>query len=174
MKASSLTPMLFAFFACAALPHTDTHPAIGDTVTSVQAPRVEREHRGESVEIPVPGKVTVVDFWMTFCEPCVEALPELEGIWSRVDKSEVAFVGVSVDPEEAVTENTLHETLSVKLTFPTVFDGKDAVLQTVYQLGGTVPATFVLDKKGCIRFFFDGSEGDIDELERAIRLLAAE
>jgi alkyl hydroperoxide reductase subunit AhpC len=174
MKTLFFSITVFVLGGCASSPRTDPHPVIDNIAAPFRAARVETSHKGESIELPAPGKVTVVDFWMTYCEPCVKAIPKLEKIWQTVDKSNVAFVGVSVDPEENVTQKTLQETLKGKVTFPMVFDGKDAVLQGIYKIGGIVPATYIVDKKGRIRFYFDGSEGDVDKLEQAIQILAAE
>jgi peroxiredoxin len=55
-----------------------------------------------------------------------------------------------------------------------VYDGKAAKLQGVYKVAGTVPSTFVIDKQGRVRFYFDWSDGDMERLEQAIAALAAE
>ncbi len=59
--------MALAVFAagCAALVATDPHAALGVEPRSVRGWRVEGGHVGESLEIPAPGKVTVLDFWST-------------------------------------------------------------------------------------------------------------
>ncbi|MFO8073438.1 MAG: TlpA disulfide reductase family protein [Polyangia bacterium] len=167
-------PLVLSLAACAAAPRTDPHSAVDRTLEPLRGWRVEAGHVGEFVEVPAPGKVTVVDFWSTSCAPCIEAMPELERIWRRVDCRRVAFVGVSIDTDDSLTRETLEESFPVRVGFPMVYDGKAARLQGAFQVGGTVPSTFVVDRRGRVRFYFDGSPGDIERLERAISYLAAE
>jgi thiol-disulfide isomerase/thioredoxin len=162
------------FVACAAMPQTDTHPAINQAPKTIRGWRLEQNHMGESIDIPVSGRVTVLDFWSTYCPPCIAAMPELERMWQGADKNQVAFIGVSVDEGDSVARKTMAETFAVQVTFPMVYDGKKAELQGAYKIGGTVPATFVIDKQGRVRFYFDGSDGDMERLEYAIAALAAE
>jgi peroxiredoxin len=41
-------------------------------------------------------------------------------------------------------------------------------------VGGKVPSTFVVDKQGRVRFYFDGSDGDMQRLEQAVAVLMDE
>ncbi len=101
-------------------------------------------------------------------------MSELERIWQSVDKNVVQIIGVSIDTDDNLTRKTMAEEFPVQVTFPMVYDGKAAKLQGAFRVGGTVPSTFVIDKQGNVRFYFDGSPDDMERLEHAIRALVKE
>jgi len=166
-----LTLVALALFGCGApaLPKSE-HPMLGHALTSTRGWRVEADHMGEWISVPVPGKVTVIDFWSTTCEPCIREMPVLERLWRESDPAEVQVVGVAVDEEPGEVRKALP---SLGVTFPMLIDSA-GVLSGMYRVGGGVPATFVLDREGRLRFFTGGDGGGVSHVEEAIRALAAE
>ena len=173
-NAVSFSILSIVLSACAALPQTDAHSALDQTTEATRGWRVEEGHVGEYLEIPAPGKVTVLDFWATSCKPCIAAMPAFESIWQRVDPALVQVIGVAIDEDDALARQTMREEFPVQVTFPMVYDGKAAKLQGIYKVGGAVPSTFVIDKQGRVRFYFDGSPGDMERLEQAVAALMEE
>jgi thiol-disulfide isomerase/thioredoxin len=145
------------------------HALLEQAPESLRGWRVEQDHVGEWVPVPEPSKVTVIDFWSTSCEPCIRAMPELERLWSGSDRNRVQVLGVAIDDEPAEIQRML-PTLGV--TFPMLIDSAGA-LSGAYKVGGSIPATFVLDRQGRVRFF-SGGAGGIDEVADAIEALLAE
>lgn len=174
MKKFRLLFLAIMVSGCGASVATDPHAALDIEAQNVRGWRVEDGHIGESLDVPAPGKVTVLDFWSTSCEPCIAAMPELERIWKAVDRERVSIIGVSIDTDDALTRETVATKFPCEVTFPVVYDGKAARLQGIYRVAGAVPSTFVLDRAGRVRFYFDGSPGDLERLERAIEILAGE
>jgi thiol-disulfide isomerase/thioredoxin len=163
-----------ALSACAALPRTDAHTALNQAAETTRGWRLEEGHVGKYLEIPLPGKVTVLDFWAASCAPCIKAMPGLESIWQRVDRDRVLVIGVAIDEDDGLARRSIREKFPVQVTFPMVYDGKAAKLQGIYKVGGKVPSTFVVDKQGRVRFYFDGSDGDMQRLEQAVAVLMDE
>ena len=89
------------------------------------------------------GKVVLLDFWATWCAPCVAALPELEAISKRYDPAKFAMISVSGD----ATKPTLRLFLETHPTSITqVWDGKGA-LRKLYGIQG-FPTYLVIDRQG--------------------------
>jgi peroxiredoxin len=97
------------------------------------------------------GKVVVLNFWATWCPPCVEEMPSLVQLQQKM-KGKVTVIAVSTD----VDNDAYHTFIKNKnVDLLTVRDGK----QRTNQLYGTYkfPETFVIDEKGDIRRKFVGA-----------------
>ena len=89
------------------------------------------------------GHVVVLNFWATWCPPCVAEMPSLERIHQRFSGRGLVVLGVSVDADKAEYENFLR---TYKITFPNYRDpGKS--IATRY---GTFmyPETYIIDRQG--------------------------
>lgn len=97
------------------------------------------------------GRVVILNFWASWCAPCLEELPSLEQL--QRDMPQVQIVAVSTDDNAAAYERFLKEH-SVSLL--TVRDGE----QRSNGMYGTVrfPETYVIDKNGMIRRKFIGPQ----------------
>ena len=98
------------------------------------------------------GKVVVLNFWATWCPPCVEELPTLVELQQRFKEKGVTVIGVSVD----VDADTYHRFLKDhKIDFLTVRDPD----QKTNNLYGTFkfPETYIIDRKGIVRRKFIGA-----------------
>lgn len=66
------------------------------------------------------GKVVLVDFWATWCPPCVEEVPELVETYEKFREKGFEIVGISLDQNKGALEKFLQEN---KMTWPQYFDG---------------------------------------------------
>jgi thiol-disulfide isomerase/thioredoxin len=92
------------------------------------------------------GKVVVVNFWATWCQPCREEIPELAKIQTRYGERGMQMVGIAIDEKTAVTR-FLKE---VPVNYPVLVGGFDATRlseQSGNKSGG-LPFTLVLDRAG--------------------------
>ena len=93
------------------------------------------------------GKPAVVNFWASWCIPCVDEAPELEKTWQAYKDRGVAFLGIDyVDTEPKAREFMQKH----GITYP---NGPDlgSRISYEYRIKG-VPETFVIDKDGIVRF----------------------
>ncbi len=90
------------------------------------------------------GKVVLVNFWATWCAPCIEELPSLEALHQEMPQIAILAISVDDDPEAYTRFLTEHP-----LNFITV----DDPARKVNALYGTFrfPETYVIDRNGRIR-----------------------
>jgi peroxiredoxin len=86
------------------------------------------------------GKYVLIDFWGTWCGPCIAALPTLKAAYDKVDKTKVEFVGICSncsDLEDFVEENNL----------PWMQLESDDIVTEKYHVTA-YPTMFLVDDKG--------------------------
>src|SRR5262249_22245254 len=89
------------------------------------------------------GKLLVLNFWATWCPPCIEELPSLDGFQNHFAKSGVVVLGISIDKDEKAYHDFLAK---AHVSFLTARD-PDRKINTDY---GTikVPETYIIDRQG--------------------------
>jgi cytochrome c biogenesis protein CcmG/thiol:disulfide interchange protein DsbE len=110
------------------------------------------------------GQVVLLDFWGTFCQPCKKSFPKLEELNSKYAASGLRVIGVSEDEEDDKDKIPAFAG-AYGAKFPLVWD-QDKSIARQYK-PETMPTTFIIDKKGFVRFahvgFHDGEEVEIDK-----------
>lgn len=114
------------------------------------------------------GRVVLLDFWATWCEPCRLSFPEYQALASRYG-DRVAIVGISEDDESGGIGNFVEETGA---SFPVAWDGDKTVARN-YQIK-SMPTLFIIDQNGLVRFVHSGFRaGDEAAIQAAIDSLLA-
>jgi len=90
------------------------------------------------------GKVVVLNFWATWCPPCVAEMPSLERLHRSLSPEGVSVVTVSTDEDEAELRRFVAEHA---LTLPVLKDPGGRVAANQYRTTG-YPETFVLGRDG--------------------------
>jgi len=99
------------------------------------------------------GKVVVLNFWATWCPPCVEETPALNRLQKYIDSRNGMVLGVSVDEDGAAYEKFLKDQTVV---FPTY---RDATKKSATDYGTSMyPETYVIDRRGKIARKFVGAQ----------------
>ena len=143
----------------------------GERLRSV-APRFKVESiTGQKLELEtlrLRGPV-LIDFWATWCKPCVTAIPELEKIHRACDARGLTVIGVSVDgPRSFAKVRPAVNRLGI--TYPIVLD-QDGSLQQKYQVRA-MPTTVLIDTSGAIVHVMQGFRpGEGDRLRKLIEEL---
>ncbi len=109
----------------------------------------EKDMDGKPLSIAgFKSKVVLVDFWATWCGPCVRELPNVIKAYEKYHDKGFEIVGVSLDQDESTLRAFLKKN---KMTWQQYFDGKgwQNKVSTKYGIG-SIPATFLLDKEGKI------------------------
>lgn len=118
------------------------------------------------------GSVVVVDFWGTFCGPCKQSFPKLEGLRARYAEQGLRVLGISEDEADDKTKiSSFASTYGAK--FAIGWD-EDKSIARQYK-PETMPSTFVIDRKGIVRYAHVGfHDGDELVLEKEVKGLLAE
>ena len=97
------------------------------------------------------GKVVVLNFWATWCAPCVEELPSLVNLQQKMRNKGITVLAVSVDQDESLYRRFVQDH---NVNLLTVRDAN----QKSNNLYGTVkfPETYIIDRNGVMRRKFIG------------------
>ncbi len=110
------------------------------------------------------GKVVVLDFWASWCPPCVASLPKLMKVAKDERNSSVAFFTINVGEERETVEGFLKKQ---KLS-PTVLLDENGNVSKLFGIQ-MIPQTIVIGKDGIIKkTLLDGVEGLEAELQQAV------
>lgn len=109
----------------------------------------EKDLDGQPLSIAkYKGKVVLLDFWATWCGPCVGELPNVLKVYEKYQGKGFEIIGVSLDRDEAKLKSFIKEK---KMTWPQYFDGKGWENKLSGRYGiRSIPATFLLDGEGKI------------------------
>lgn len=130
---------------------SDTEPVEPTTIRTIDAPG----SRAGEVTIPADGRPTFVDFFGTWCAPCVEQMPALAEAEARVD-DEVRFVSVTTeDVGGAVSEETVADWWRENDGDWLVAADVTAELAAKLNVGG-YPTAAVLDASGTVQWSDSG------------------
>lgn len=114
------------------------------------------------------GRVVLIDFWATWCEPCKKSFPKLEELRVKYGASGFEIIGISEDEEDGGAIKRFAETYRAK--FPLVWD-KDKSLAGKYK-PPNMPSSFLVDKHGVVRHVHPRyREGDEKEIEQQVKSL---
>lgn len=141
------------------------HPLVGSPAPSLSLATVNG--KGTFDLGKVKGKVVVVDFWATWCEPCKRSFPKLQEIYAKLGGSGVELVGISEDEENS---GLVEFGNSHGAKFPLAWDSGKSVAGRWQPK--SMPTTFIVDRNGIVRFAHLGyHDGDETEIEKEVKSL---
>ena len=118
------------------------------------------------------GRPVVLNFWATWCPPCVHEMPELARFYAEAS-GRVGFVSVSVDHPDTVEKRVVPFLKERRIPFAVYVISEQspsavsAALKLDWQ-AGAVPATFLLDETGKVRQYWS-EEVTARELAEAVK-----
>ncbi len=117
------------------------------------------------------GKVRVVDFWATWCDPCRDQLPFLGRLASEYGPAGLSVYGVAFDEDRAAVQRFLERT---PVPFPILWDKGGETLADRLEVT-RLPTTLLLDRRGVVREVHLGHDREEErKIEAAVRKLLAE
>ena len=117
------------------------------------------------------GKTFVLDFWATWCGPCISSFPAMKRareLYQNDDSVEFFFVN-TWQKEDDKKSNAQNFIVDKKYPFHVLLDLNDAVV-AAYKVRG-IPTKFIVDKNGRIRFTKIGFDGNDDKTVKELSLM---
>lgn len=104
------------------------------------------------------GKVIILDFWATWCPPCVKEIPHFNDLAKEYGEKGLVVLGVSVDRDGKPAVDKFKTKNPVNYTIVLVDSDTHGKYQSYLPPSeqGGIPFTFVIDRKGIIRHHFVG------------------
>jgi thiol-disulfide isomerase/thioredoxin len=115
------------------------------------------------------GDVVVLNFWASWCAPCVAEAPDLEQTYQATKANHVAFVGINVNDQRDPAQAFLRG----RTTYPSVFDPASKLALGFSIPPTAIPSTIVIDRKGRVAVVVRRAILR-SELESIVNQLAAE
>lgn len=113
------------------------------------------------------GKVVLVDFWATWCEPCKKSFPKYQELYVKYKASGLEILAVSVDDEKKEIPDFI-KTHGAK--FPVGWDEGHKIADCFKP--PNMPTAYLIDKNGVVKFVHNGyHDGEEKELEKEIKSL---
>ena len=107
------------------------------------------------------GKVILLNFWATWCNPCVEEMPALQHLYDDYNASEVQILAIDCAETKGEVDGFISDN---GYTFPFAYDENGAIGE-LYPTNG-IPYTVIIDQEGNIAETFIGSEGADAQYEK--------
>jgi cytochrome c biogenesis protein CcmG/thiol:disulfide interchange protein DsbE len=113
---------------------------------------------GKSLSLnDVKGKVVIVDFWATWCGPCLMSIPELVDLQEKYKAKGLVIVGISVDDDKVSKGELVAFKEKMRINYP-ILRANNKVYEDYFgrTSGFSIPTLFVIDREGKVRDRFVG------------------
>jgi len=116
-------------------------------------------------------KLTVIDFWATWCQPCIRSLPKLVEMSKDFESEGVQFIGISVDSPRNLSK-VKPFSRSIGITYPVLLDPSGELMGELNVM--SVPTLMIVDEDLNLLYIHEGfSAGDEigirEEIEKQLK-----
>jgi thiol-disulfide isomerase/thioredoxin len=112
------------------------------------------------------GKVVLVDFWATWCKPCLETMPQLQKLYSAYSTKGFEILGVSIDDDKDRVKKIKKMVDKMDISYPISVDAKQAPAWNQFKVKA-IPAMYLLDGESQIVAQWTGKV-DHQEVEKEV------
>ena len=110
---------------------------------------VEMLEGGDKALGDLQGKVVLVDFWATWCEPCLETMPRLQELYSTYSDKGFDVWGVSIDEDKDRVEKIKKMVDKLDISYPIFVDAKQTPAWYQFKVKA-IPAMYLLEEESQI------------------------
>ena len=112
------------------------------------------------------GKIVLVDFWATWCKPCLETMPRLQKLYSAYSAKGFEILGVSIDEDKDRLKKIKKMVAKMAVSYPIFIDAKQTPAWYQFKVKA-IPAMYLLDGESQIVAQWTGKI-DYKEVEKAV------
>ena len=95
------------------------------------------------------GKVVLIDFWASWCGPCMIEMPKVKAAYEKLQPQGFEILGINLDEDKAQMQRVL---TAANMTWPQCFDGRKWESPLVSRFGiMSIPTVWLVDKRGVLR-----------------------
>jgi peroxiredoxin len=167
---ATLLPLSWALTACAA-----AGPARGSDSLQVAPPDFELstvDGRSERLSDHLGKEVVLLDFWATFCEPCLAGMPHLDALYRQHRKQGFVVFGIAIDGPESIAQ-VKNAVSRLGVSFPILLDQETRVV-SLYNPKTSAPYSVLIGRDGRILKKQEGyTTGDASTVDRDVTLALA-
>jgi peroxiredoxin len=131
-----------------------------------------RDVEGRTVKLSdhLGKEVILLDFWATYCEPCLAEMPHLRALYEKHKPKGFIVLAISMDGPETVADVPSFVKRN-GMIFPVLFD-EDSRIVSLYNPKKSAPLSILIDRSGKIVRVHEGyNPGDEEQIEAAVSII---
>lgn len=126
---------------------SQSNASVGKLITGFQMPSPENKNTRLYDEIK-KNKITIIDFWASWCGPCRKEMPDLSKLYNRYHAKGMGIIGISFDKDASKWKKAIHD---MNMNWVQMSDLSGWESLAAKELGITsIPFTIIVDNKGVI------------------------
>ena len=139
---------------------------VGDDAPSFRARTLNGSETISNTDLK--GKVVFVDFWASWCPPCLKSLPEFENLQTSFSgRDDVVVLAINLDENPQDAKDFINK---INVTYKILAD-KEGVIPESFGVNA-MPTSYIIDKSGVIRYVHSGyKSGDVSKIKAEIEKL---
>ncbi|MFK8026817.1 MAG: TlpA family protein disulfide reductase [Gammaproteobacteria bacterium] len=140
--------------------------SVGDDAPSFRARSLDGSETISKADLA--GKVVFVDFWASWCPPCLKSLPEFENLQTSFSgRDDVVVIAINLDENPQDATDFINK---INVTYKILADQSGQIPESFGV--NAMPTSYVIDKSGVIRYVHSGYQsGDVSKIKTEIEKL---
>lgn len=161
----TLQVFLFSFI-CIVASQLAYSAKVGDDAPSFRARTLNGAETISNTDLE--GKVVFVDFWASWCPPCLKSLPEFENLQTSFSgRDDVVVLAINLDENPQDAKDFINK---INVTYKILADQSGEIPSSFGV--NAMPTSYVIDKSGVIRYVHSGyKSGDVSKIKAEIEKL---
>jgi|TARA_B110000238_G_C16062828_1_gene411328 peroxiredoxin len=153
-------------FICAFASQFAYSASVGDEAPSFRARSLDGSETISNTDLV--GKVVFVDFWASWCPPCLKSLPEFENLQTSFSgRDDVVVIAINLDDNPQDAKDFINK---INVSYKILADNSGEIPQAFGV--NAMPTSYIIDKSGVIRYVHSGYKtGDVNKIKNEIEKL---